>query len=140
MARGGEFLTSKERKEYMKLPNNVASFETEKFFILSDDDIKVLNKHRKASSKLGFAVQLCIIRYTGWTLMDFENIPYEIILYIAEQLKISTFEFQSYNKRQPTRYEHLEEILKLYGYKRFKAKDREYLVNYLIDKALKKII
>ncbi|WP_369811893.1 MULTISPECIES: hypothetical protein [unclassified Clostridium] len=27
--------------------------------------------------------------------MDFENIPYEIILYIAEQLKISTFEFQS---------------------------------------------
>jgi TnpA family transposase len=63
MARGGEFLTSKERKEYMKLPNNVASFETEKFFMLSDDDIKVINKHRKASSKLGFAVQLCIIRY-----------------------------------------------------------------------------
>ena len=137
MARGGEFLTSKERKEYMKLPNNAASFETEKFFMLSDEDIKVINKHRKASSKLGFAVQLCIIRYTGWTLMDFENIPSEIILYISEQLKISTFEFQSYNKRQPTRYEHLEEILKLYGYKRFKTKDREYLVNYLIDKALK---
>jgi len=137
MARGGEFLTSKERKEYMKLPNNVASFETEKFFMLSDEDIKVINKHRKASSKLGFAVQLCIIRYTGWTLMDFEDIPYEIILYISEQLKISTFEFQSYNKRQPTRYEHLEEILNLYGYKRFKITDRECLVNYLIDKALK---
>jgi TnpA family transposase len=96
MASGGEFLTSKERKEYMKLPNNVASFEIEKFFMLSDEDIKVINKHRKASSKLGFAVQLCIIRYTVWTLIDFENIPYEIILYIAEQLKISTVEFQSY--------------------------------------------
>ncbi|MBW9145598.1 hypothetical protein K2F40_16610 [Clostridium sp. CM028] len=36
-----------------------------------------------------------MIRFAGWTLMDFENIPYEIILYIAEQLKISTFEFQS---------------------------------------------
>jgi len=99
MARGGEVLTNKERKEYMKLPNNVASFETEKFFMLSDEDIKVINKHRKASSKLGFAVQLCIIRYTGWTLMDFENTPYEIILYISQQLKISTFEFQLYNKR-----------------------------------------
>ncbi|MFT5876085.1 MAG: TnpA family transposase [Clostridium sp.] len=56
MARGGEFLTCKERKEYMKLPNNITSFETEKFFMLSDEDIKVINKHRKASSKLGFAV------------------------------------------------------------------------------------
>lgn len=45
MVRGGEFLTSKERKEYMKLPLNVA-VETEKFFMLSDEDIKVINKHR----------------------------------------------------------------------------------------------
>ena len=93
MARGGEFLTSKERKEYMELPNNTHSIEIEKFFILSDEDIQVINKHRKTSNQLGFAVQLCIIRYTGWTLMDFENIPYEIVLLIFRLDKLLPNEF-----------------------------------------------
>lgn len=53
--------------------------------MLSIDDIETINKHRKDFNKLGYAVQLALLRYPGYSISNIKNIPYSVVKYIADQ-------------------------------------------------------
>ncbi|MBD5799565.1 hypothetical protein BHU24_02280 [Bacillus pseudomycoides] len=77
---------------------------------MSPHDIEIIKRHRRDHNKLGFALQLCMFRFPGWTLSDVHHIPECVVNYIAKQLQISAKEIRIYAEREQTKHEHLEEI------------------------------
>lgn len=67
-------LTEAQRLEFTEIPQNIDRYEIVKFYTFSNDDIKIINKHRKNYNRLGFAVQLAIIRGLSY-LLGFKFAP-----------------------------------------------------------------
>lgn len=98
--RGRELLNKEQRNNFMKFPekdNMIGSFYT-----FSKDDINIIKSHRRDENQLGFAVQLAVLRYPGWTYTSYENIPSNIVEYIAMQIKITPTALNHYGKRENT--------------------------------------
>ncbi|GMA65609.1 hypothetical protein GCM10025859_61650 [Alicyclobacillus fastidiosus] len=111
-----ELLTPEERLKYMEIPNDIDEWTLGTYFTFTSHDIEVIRRHRRDYNRLGFAIQLCVLRYLGWTLFDVQEIPERVLSYVAKQLQVNVSEFQGYSQREATRYEHLEEIRREYGF------------------------
>lgn len=85
---------------------------------------------------MGFALQLCILRNPGCTLINIFEIPDNLIKYIANQINVDPDVYSSYAQRDTTRREHLEEIRQLYGYRNFNNSDYRTVSNALLKSAL----
>lgn len=130
-----ELLTPDQRKEILSL-NNLSEFEFTSYYSLSDYDIEVVNRHRRDHNRLGFALQLCILRNPGCTLNSMLDIPDNLIAYVAKQIDVNPDVFSSYAKRDTTRREHLEEIRQVYGYRNLNNSEYRTISNDLLKSAL----
>ena len=130
-----ELLTQEQRKEILNL-NNLSEFEFTSFYSLSDYDIDVINRHRRDHNRLGFALQLCILRNPGCSLVNILEIPENLIEYIANQINVDPKVYSLYAQRDTTRREHLEEIRQVYGYRNFNNSDYRRISNVLLKSAL----
>lgn len=130
-----ELLTPEQRKEILSV-NNLSEFEFTSYYSLSNYDIEVINRHRRDHNRLGFALQLCILRNPGCTLNSMLEIPDNIIAYVAKQIDVEPDVFSSYAKRDTTRREHLEEIRQVYGYRNLNSSDYRTISNDLLKSAL----
>jgi hypothetical protein len=61
---------------------------------------------RRPHNKLGFAIQLCVIRQTGWLLDEDVQLPSAIVKYVADQLGVDPRSYAIYAHRAQTRFEH----------------------------------
>jgi TnpA family transposase len=136
--RGKELLTPDQRKDLLRL-----SFETEKelafYYTFSDFDLEIINRHRRDYNRLGFAIQLCLLRHPGCSLanINMPDIPENLLKYVADQLKVRPSIFELYARRDTTRREHLEEIRQEYGYRTFTIRDYRKLSKALQSHAAK---
>jgi len=62
------------------------------------------------------AVVLALLRYPGCALTDLAAVPERLLAYLAEQVDVEPAMFARYGERQNTRYEHLEELRRTFGY------------------------
>jgi TnpA family transposase len=69
----------------------------------SASDLEIIKQRRGAENRLGFAVQLCYMRYPGISMPDNQN--EKVIEYAAAQLDISSEFFDDYGKRKNTIYD-----------------------------------
>ena len=129
-----ELLTGEQRENILEL-NQLSEFEFASYYSLSDDDIDVINHHRRDSNRLGFAIQLCLVRYPGCTLSNIKKVPQDLIQYVADQINVDSDVFSSYATRNTTKREHLEEIRQIYGYKNFDNYYSERIFKTLIQNA-----
>lgn len=97
-----EFLTEQQRKLLKEIPCDLDMNEMATYYSFSQHDIKIINSHRRDHNKLGFAVQLSVLRYPGWSLSDMETIPYNVLEYIAKQINVNPDDFSLYAKRDTT--------------------------------------
>ena len=132
--RARELLTPEDRLKYTEMPDDIEENELAIYFTLTSYDIEVINRHRKSYNVLGFALQLCMLRYLGCTLMDIEIIPVIVLDYVSEQLSINNERLGLYSTA--TKYYHLEEIKKIYGFKSFAIKEYRHLLKLLYQTAL----
>lgn len=109
-------LSSAEREMLYACPHDGLILQ---FHTLSDSDIAIIKKRRGAENRLGFAVQLCYLRYPGIILGTKEKASLEIVEFVAQQLQISPSEWKLYGSRQNTIHEHLRELQILFGFKSF---------------------
>lgn len=135
-SRGKELLTADQRAEFVRIPSNMAELELETYYTFSQYDLEVIKRHRRDHNRLGFAVQLCVLRYPGWSLTDVEPIPDYVIQYIAKQINANPDSFSLYAQREPTKHEHMEEIRLVYGYQNFSVSTYRVLAQYLLKHAL----
>ncbi|WP_311764926.1 DUF4158 domain-containing protein [Paenibacillus agricola] len=102
-------------------------------YTFSQHDLDIINKHRRDHNRLGFAVQLAILRYLGWSLSDLKHIPDSVISYISKQVGVAPDVFPLYAQREPTRREHMEEIRQTYGYRNFTLREYRFLSNIMLN-------
>jgi len=108
--RGGEILTKEQRLEYTRIAGDLSEEEVSVYYTLSSSDIEVINRHRRDYNRLGFALQLCVLRYPGWPLSIVKDIPLNILNYVADQIDVDHNVYQLYRQREATGQEHMEEI------------------------------
>lgn len=135
-ARVRELLTQEERLQYLKIPPDLGEWELATYFTLTQHDLEIIQQRRRDYNRLGFAVQLCVLRYLGWTISDIKNVPVQILRYIAKQINVDVESFASYGEREATKYEHLEEIRKEYGYQTFTLGEYRSLCKHLFGHAI----
>ena len=112
-----EFLTDEQAEAYGTFAEEPTRPELERFFFLDDEDRKLIAKRRGDHSRLGFALQMCTVRYIGLFLEDSLAVPWPIVEYLADQLGIGDVSsVKRYTERQMTVYEHAWEIRDAYGY------------------------
>ena len=134
--RARELLTSEQRLEFMSIPDHLTDYELGSHFTLSPDDLEIIKRHRRASNKLGFTLQLCVLRFPGWTLSDVHHISDSVVDYIAKQLDVSPKELGIYAEREQTKHEHLDEIRREFGFRNFTVHDYHHVSQLLLRRAM----
>ncbi|MBO6731120.1 MAG: DUF4158 domain-containing protein, partial [Maricaulis sp.] len=76
-----QILTDRQRTALLGLPVDEATLL--RFYTLADDDLEHIHLRRRAENRLGFALQLCALRYPGRVLNHGEVIPQEILQFLG---------------------------------------------------------
>lgn len=129
-------LTEDQRLEFTQIPQNISEYEIIKYYTFSVYDLTIINKHRRDYNRIGFAVQLAVIHNFGWSLSSINNIPQNVLNYIAKQIKTNPKDFELYAQRENTRLEHLQEIKELYGFCNYTEQHSQYLMQTLLPYAI----
>lgn len=115
-----EFLTDEQAEAYGTFAQEPTRPELERFFFLDDSDHELIALRRSESHRLGLALQICTVRYVGLFLEDPLDVPWPVVVYLAEQLGIDDPScVKRYTERPKTAYEHAWEISRAYGYQPF---------------------
>ena len=110
-------LTRRQRSALFSLPEREA--ELLRHYTLSDEDLEYIDARRRPRNKLGFALQLCVLRYPGRLLAPGEFVPRPVVNFIGHQLGLDGDELADYAARTGTRHDHLAELHRLYGFRSF---------------------
>lgn len=62
--------------------------EMAKHYVLSPEDVALLRAKRRVLNRLGFAVQLCLLRFPGQGLGPGQQLPAALLDFVAGQLGI----------------------------------------------------
>ena len=94
-------LTPKQREVLFGFPADEPRLL--KHYTLSDEDLDHIGQRRRPRNRLGFALQLCALRYPGRALLPEELIPAEITRFLAAQLGLKDADLDAYAAREETR-------------------------------------
>ena len=108
-------LTERQRSVLLDLP--IDDLSLLKHYTLGDDDLENIEQRRRPENRLGFALQLCALRYPGRALAPGEMIPSEVLSFIGAQLGIPADALLTYATRRQTRQQHMDTLREIYGYK-----------------------
>ncbi|MFC4387789.1 Tn3 family transposase [Gracilibacillus marinus] len=126
IARGRELLTPEQRKAFMQIPEDEWILGT--YFTFSKRDLEIVNKRRRDENRLGFAVQLAVLRYPGWPYTHIKSIPDSVLQYISKQIGASPSSLSLYPQRENTLWDHLKELRSEYDFVTFTL--REYRIAF----------
>ena len=106
---------------------------------LSEEDLRVIGTRRRPETKLGFAIQLCYLRFPGRPLKFMEVPPQNLLEYVAAQVGEASAVFYRYagdTGRDTTRREHLAEIMRTFGFRSFDERAKKELFEFLLPVAM----
>ena len=126
-------LTSRQRSALFALPQREADLL--RHYTLSDEDLQNIGARRRPHNKLGFAVQLCVLRHPGRLLAPGEFVPPAVVDFIGRQLDVDGDDLADYAVRSATRHDHLAELRRLYGFRSFSGGAARELVERLREEA-----
>jgi TnpA family transposase len=96
-------LTEAQLETLLALPTDDAVLV--RHWTLSAGDLAVIGQRRRDRNQIGFALQLCALRYPGRLLRPGELIPDKALRFIAEQIGAKPEALITYAARFQTRYE-----------------------------------
>jgi TnpA family transposase len=132
-----ELLSPSLRAQFTEIPATISLRDIARYYTLSVDDLKIINRRRRSHNRLGFAVQLCYLRFPGHPFSFGEQIPESVLSYIANQVAVDPSVMTEYARdREPTRSEHLREIEKAFGFRPFNISTYKEMAKYLLPVAL----
>ena len=94
-------LSANEKQTLVAISDNQAEFI--RHYSFSESDLSIIRQRRGDANRLGFAIQLCYMRFPG-IILGIKQTPYPHLLnYVAQQLNISPNAWESYGLREITR-------------------------------------
>ena len=127
-------LSATERESLLALPD--AKDELIRHYTFNETDLSVIRQRRGAANRLGFAVQLCYLRFPG-IFLGIDEPPFPPLLrMVAAQLKVPVESWNDYGQREQTRREHLVELQTVFGFKPVTMSHYRQAVHTLTELAL----
>ena len=126
-------LTPAERTSLLAFPTT--NDELIRHYTFSAFDLASIRQRRGNHNRLGFAVQLCYLRYPGFALPTQGEPPAALLAFIGRQLHIEPDSWPQYAKRPETRREHLAELQAWLNLTTFSAADHRRFVEQLAGPA-----
>jgi Domain of unknown function (DUF4158) len=114
-------LSSEQRARLFGIPTDAADMA--KYYMLSADDLALVGTKRRIGNRLGFAVQLCLLRHPGQGLGFGERPPEAMIAFVARQVGALPTAFADYALRDQTRREHAVELQQQLRLRSFRLAD-----------------
>lgn len=118
------------------MPDSIPDEDLRVFFTLSDRDTQEVHKQRGAPNQLGFALQLCALRYLGFAPDDLRTAPDAAIAFVAQQLGVSPAAMAAYGGRIHPRTTHLQQVQAYLGFHCALPLDMAALTPWLVERAL----
>ncbi len=120
------YLNPEQRHALTQIPSDLSDRDIARYYTFTEKERELINRRRRASNRLGFAVQLALLKFPGRTLMEVKEVPRAVLTAIAEQVDVPASAFTSYGDRENTLYEHLDELRRECGFR--SCGWREYLL------------
>lgn len=127
-------LSEAEGETLRALPSN--QDELIRYYTLNELDLALIRQRRNDHNRLGFAVQLCYLRYPGYALPIGEDVSSTLLSHVSKQLEIKESCWFKYAQRQETRREHLQILRGYLGLSSFSLKTFRITLKVLTDVAL----
>jgi uncharacterized protein DUF4158 len=120
------YLNPEQRHALTQIPSDLSDRDIARYYTFTEKERELINRRRRAANRLGFAVQLALLKFPGRTLMEVKEVPRAVLAAIAEQVDVPASAFTSYGERENTLYEHLDELRRECGFR--SCGWREYLL------------
>lgn len=131
-------LTAAERGQILAMPTGTEDLAAH--YSLSDADMSLIRQRRGEANRLGFAVQLCLLRHQGIALAEDTEVPPELVSWLASRLVVPADAWTDYGEREETRQEHGREIRAYLGMSAFGIADFRQLVEHVGDVAAQRLV
>lgn len=126
-------LKEHERKTLFDIPVDEDSLI--RHYSLSPADLLEIQLRRREHNQLGFAIQLCLMRYPGRPLLPNEVPPKAMLDYVAGQIGASSTAFRLYARREETRSNHIAYLLGILQKRNATAEDQRAALLSAIEMA-----
>lgn len=126
-------MTGKQRATLLALPETEE--EVVRHHSFDAGDLAAIGEARTPETRLGYALQLAVLRYPGRHLRRDEVLPAIMLDHVAEQINVSAELLARFGHRAPTRYAQLNTIKRRHGYRDLTRPARAEVVQWLESEA-----
>lgn len=114
-------LSDTERDSLLALPES--QDELIQHYSFTEADMALIRQRRGDANRLGFAVQMSLLRHPGCGLASDTKVPEPVLNWIAKQVRSDAVAWPEYGEREKTRNEHLHELRAYLGLSVFGLSD-----------------
>jgi TnpA family transposase len=130
------FLSLSERQALTQFPSTVTDTDLVRYFTLSQRDLQQLVPFRSTHNRLGFALQLCTLRFLGFSPLQLDAVPLPVLHYLAQQLALDPSALNRYGRRSQTRRRHRQTVEQYLGFQACSQVTLAPLQAWLLNRAL----
>src|SRR5258708_9704899 len=110
------YLNPEQRHALTQIPSDLSDRDIARYYTFTEKERELINRRRRASNRLGFALQLALLKFPCRTLMEVKEVPKPVLAAIAGQVGVPSSAFTNYGGRGKTLYEHLGELRRECGF------------------------
>jgi len=121
-----ELLTDEERRLLFGIP--IDRDQLARLYTLSNSDRALIDARRRSSNRLGFALQLALLRHPGIALQLSLAWPHELVTFLAGQLGLDASVVGDYARRGQTLTDHGRELAATLGLRPSVAADLPLMI------------
>ena len=132
----GQLLSAAERDRANHFPLAISYEDLVTFFTLAEEDQAQIPVHAGPHARLGFALELCALRFMGFVPDNLTTAPPEAVTFVARQLAVAPAVLAPYTGSAHTRMHHRQTMQMYLGYRRARREDMERLAAWRVERAL----
>ncbi len=132
-----DFLTDEQSSRYGRFNEAPSSAQLARYFYLDQFDLqRVRYKRPEAYLRLGYAIQLGTVRFLGTFLEMPLEVPENVIVFLADQLRVTDWSDLPRYAKSEARFDHKQDIQVVYGYREFSDPAEQFaLMRWLYTRA-----
>ncbi len=85
------YLNPEQRHALTQIPSDLSDRDIARYYTFTEKERELIHRRRRASNRLGFAVQLALLKFPGRTLMEVKEVPRAVLTAIEKIRSMSTW-------------------------------------------------